>query len=472
MRRSIIPFLVIASALACPADVIHLKNGRAIWADHVRQNGARLEYDIGEDTYAIPQASVERVESGGVPPQFASSASAKTEQDTPSVVPQEELSTGADLPSKLIRNGHVDTDALRAVEDTSQPEITAAAYFIAGKHEFDAGNFPQARAYFDSALRFQSDSPTILGYYAATLVRMGKAQEAVSYAERATRLAPASADAFAMLGAAQYASDDLKDAVRSWKTSLRLRPDASIQAYLDKAEREMKNEADFSERLSSHFTLHFEGKQTSESFRQAILMTLESAYNDLQRDLNYTPRDSISVFLFTEQAYFDVTQAPAWTGAVNDGKLRIPIRGMDSVNSELARVLKHELAHSFINQMSSGRCPQWLHEGIAQVLEPKTLGSRGRRLQQLFALQQEIPFNALEGGFVQFSTPEAILAYDESLAAVEFITDTYGVSELPRILSRIGEGNPTEVALRTSIHEDYGQLQTDLVRFLANKYGS
>jgi hypothetical protein len=167
-----------------------------------------------------------------------------------------------------------------------------------------------------------------------------------------------------------------------------------------------------------------------------------------------------------------VTQAPAWSAAVNDGKLRIPIRGIDSVNSDFARILKHELAHSFITQMSSGRCPQWLHEGIAQVLEPKDLGSRGRRLQQLFAAQQEIPFNALEGGFLHFSTPEAMLAYDESLAAVQYITDSYGVSELPRILARIGEGNLTEVALRNTVHEDYGQLQIELVKYLANKYGN
>ena len=68
--------------------------------------------------------------------------------------------------------------------------------------------------------------------------------------------------------------------------------------------------------------------------------------------------------LYTEQAFFDVTQAPSWSGAVNDGKLRIPVQGLDSVTSDLARVLKHELAHSFINQLTGGRCPQWLNEGL------------------------------------------------------------------------------------------------------------
>ena len=92
--------------------------------------------------------------------------------------------------------------------------------------------------------------------------------------------------------------------------------------------------------------------------------------------------------------------------------------GSPRVTPELARVLKHELAHSFINQLSGGRCPQWLNEGIAQAMEPKSLSSNGNRLARLFRSQHEIPFNSLEGSFMGFSPLEAALAYDESLAAV------------------------------------------------------
>ena len=134
-------------------------------------------------------------------------------------------------------------------------------------------------------------------------------------------------------------------------------------------------------------------------------------------------------------------------------------------------MLKHELAHSFINQLSGGRCPQWLNEGIAQALEPKSLSSRGRRLAQLFKAQQEIPFNALEGSFMRFSPVEAILAYDESLAAVQFIVDTQGLSDLQRILQRLAEGSSTEAALRATIHDDYGQLQGEVGKYLSGKYG-
>ncbi|MBZ5721525.1 MAG: tetratricopeptide repeat protein [Acidobacteriia bacterium] len=470
MRVPVISLLLPALiAVGAAADVIHLKNGRTIWADHVSENGARVEYDVGEDSYAIPKSSVERIEAGGVPPQFASQAG-KTPDNVPAFAPSESLKNESGLADKIIHDHKVDTDALAALE---QGDATTAAtgYFLAGKYEFERGNFSKAGGYFERALRFDPQNPTILNYYAALLVRTGNPAAALGYAERAVRLAPDSPDALAVLGYAQFASDRNREAIRSWKRSLDLRPDPTIQQYLDKAQREAAAEADFTQNESNHFTLRYEGKQTPDSFRRALMETLESDYDDLSRELGGPPRSSIAVVLYTDQAFFDVTQAPSWSGAVNDGKLRIPVQGVDSVTSDLAHVLKHELAHSFINQLTGGRCPQWLNEGVAQALEPKSVSSRGRRLAELFQTQHEIPFNTLEGSFMRLSPMEAVLAYDESLAAVEYINDTYGMSDVRRILERLGEGSSTEAALRATIHSDYGQLESEVGKYLISRYG-
>jgi hypothetical protein len=66
--RAFVLILVLLLALPAPADVIHLKNGRTIWADQVRESKDRVEYDLGEDTYAIPKSSVERIDAGGIAP--------------------------------------------------------------------------------------------------------------------------------------------------------------------------------------------------------------------------------------------------------------------------------------------------------------------------------------------------------------------------------------------------------------------
>jgi tetratricopeptide (TPR) repeat protein len=462
---------MVFAATGALADTIHLKNGRSILADHVRENGNRYEYDIGDDSYAIPKNSVDRVEAGGMPARASSGASGGRIADLPSFAPIDTLANEGDLPKSIIQEGKVDPEALAKLEGKGNAELAATADFIAGKFEFDHGNINQSRRYFDSALRFQPENATVLIYYAALLVRTGNPSQALSYAQRAVAAAPDSPDAYTVLGYAQQASDHTKDAVASWKHSLELRPDANVQQYLAKAQREQSAETDFALRESSHFALHYEGKQTSEAFRAQILAALESDYDDLARDLGAPPRDNILVTLYTEQAFFDVTRAPSWSGALNDGKLRIPISGLNSMTPELARVLKHELAHSFINQISAGRCPPWLHEGIAQLLEPKSLGREGRQLAQLFKAQRNIPLNALEGSFMRFSSAEAYVAYAESLAAASYINDTYGMGDIQRILQLLGQGSSTEAALRATIHSDYGQFEFDLAKYLSDKYG-
>jgi hypothetical protein len=475
MRLRVITLVIlfiwlVLSLAGARADTIHLKNGRTIVADHVRENGNHYEYDIGDDSYAIPKSSVDHVDAGGSP--ASSAANATKVADLPTFTPADNLGNEGDLFAKIVKEDKVDPDVLSSIESKGNAELSATAGFIAGKFEFEHGNIAQARRYFENALRFQPENSTILIYYSALLVRTGNAAEALPYAQRAVRSAPNSPDAYTMLGYAQFASDRTKDAVISWKKSLELRPDATVQQFLAKAQREDAVESDFSQHESSHFVLHYEGKQVSESFRSQIVAALESDYDDLARDLGSPPRDNILVTIYTEQAFFDVTHAPTWSGAINDGKLRIPVSGLSSVSPELARVLKHELAHSFINQLSGGRCPHWLNEGIAQFLEPKSLGGDGHQLALLFKAQHNIPLNVLECSFMNFSGVEAYVAYAESLAAVAYINDSYGMSDVQRILQLLSQGSSTEAALRSTIHSDYGQFESDLGKYLADRYGT
>ena len=121
--------------------------------------------------------------------------------------------------------------------------------------------------------------------------------------------------------------------------------------------------------------------------------------------------------------------------------------------------------------MSSNRCPTWLNEGIAQIEEGKSAAAYGHPLAQMFAAGKEIPFNVLEGSFMSFSTPEATIAYAESLAATEYIRDAYGMSEIARILELLSQGSSTEAALRATVHSDYRQLRDEMTWTLKDKYG-
>jgi Peptidase MA superfamily/Tetratricopeptide repeat len=472
----IIGVLVLVATNAA-GDTIHLKSGRTIVASNVHEEEGQIKYELNDSTYGIPKSLVERIDRDESTPDSGvgasgSTADAAASAPVPTAPETAELGLrGADqVAFKVVHDGKVDVDALKGIDETADPALIAAGYFLAGRFELDHGDREHARRYFETALASVPDNGYILQNYASTLLKLGRPREAVPYAEQSARALPDSADSWAVLGFCYYSADRAKDAQKAFQRSLDLHHDENIQKVADKLKREIVTEASFSERETGHFTLRYEGA-TKDQLRRQIISTLEEEYNQLSNDLGITPSQNIPVILYTEEAYFDVTQAPSWSGALNDGKLRIPVQGVDSVNGDMARVLRHELTHSFVAQASGSRCPTWLNEGIAQLMEPRDSSRSGPQLAKLYSHHIEIPLQALEGSFMRFQTNEAIVAYAESLAAAEYIRDTYGMSELRRILERIGRGSSMEGAMKEYLHSDYSQFEDELGHYLITKYG-
>ncbi|HSM87098.1 MAG TPA: peptidase MA family metallohydrolase [Candidatus Limnocylindrales bacterium] len=459
------------SVLACAAwaDTIVLKRGTRIVVDSVVERNGQVEYTIGDNTLTIPKSIVERIETGPA----ASAPPARPHELAPEELPamREEMAVSEDLIARIIRNNQVDTVALNAVQQEGVPAQTAGAFAIAAGFESNKNNLKQALLYLQSALHYLPNHPVLLENYATLLLKLGHPAEGVFYAEQATHANPQSAAAFSILGYAQYQNDHNREAIAALKKSLELQPDDKVKKMLDRVERESKTEADFHEQESSHFTLRYEGSQADDGLRQKILDTLEEDYRALEGDLGATPHN-IVVSLYTDQAFFDVTQAPAWSAALNDGKIRVPISGVTAVTPELARVLRHELTHSFVAQITHHHVPQWLNEGIAELEQGTGTSAFGARLAALYASGHQVPLNMLEGNFDGLSKEEAFVAYAESIAAVEYIRANFGMGDLARILQRLGDGQSIEAALRTTIHGGYAEMETDLTEYLKKNYGT
>ena len=441
-----------------------LKNGDRITADSVKEYNGRVEYWVGDNTFTIPKSIVVKIEAGPV----VRSAQPVNEMEAPPVRAQ--MAGTEPLLARVIRNGAVDSSALRAIEAEGLPEQSAAANALASNFAETKNDLVSARQYLEHALQFLPRHPALLENYASLLLKLGLPEEAVSYAQQAVSADPKSADAYGVLGYALYKNDRNREAIAALKKSLQLGNNDQIKAMLARLERESRTEADFREQGSSHFTLRYEGSQTPNALRAQILDVLEDAYKDLQNDLGVTP-GNIFVSLYTDEAYVDVTQAPAWSSALNDGKIRIPISGVHSVTPQLASVLRHELTHSFIQQITHGQVPQWLNEGVAQLEQGLTTSLYGRRLAALYVSGNQIPLNSLESHFASYNAKEASVAYAESLAATEYIRNTYGMGDLARILQRLGEGQSAESALRSTVHAGYAELEVEITAYLKKNYG-
>jgi tetratricopeptide (TPR) repeat protein len=472
--RTIITFCWLAVFLGpCAAwgDTIVLKSGTRIVVDFVTEGNGRVEYTIGDNTLTIPKSIVARIESG--PPTGKPAEPTRQRLLSPQELPtmHEEMGVSEELIDRIIHNGQVDTAALKQVEQKNVVSQSAAAFAIAAGFEDSKNNLSDAAAYLRTALHFLPNHPVLLENYASVLIRLGRYSEALTYAEQSTRANPQSSVAFSVLGYALYKNDRNRDAIAALKKSLLLRADDKVRQLLDRVERESKTEADFRQQESSHFTLRYEGSQANDGLRQQILEALEDSYRLLQNDLGASPRN-IYVSLYTDEAFFDVTQAPAWSAALNDGKIRIPISGVRAVTPELARVLRHELTHSFVAQIAHGRAPQWLNEGIAELEQGANTSSFGARLCSLYSSGHQVPLNMLEGNFDTLDRSEALVAYAESLATVEYIRSSYGMGDLAQILQRLGEGQPIEAALRSTIHGGYKELDSEITEYLKKNYGS
>jgi tetratricopeptide (TPR) repeat protein len=451
-------------ATAC-ADTIVLKNGDRIQADSAQERNGRVEYTVGDNTLSIPKSIVVRIEKG---PVYAPAPAAAGAENPPA---HEQMAGSGDLMARVIRNGVVDTGAIKSIENEGDALQAAAANSIAANFEEKRHNYPAAAHYLQAALVFLPDHGVLLENYATILLQLGRADEALLRAQQATRASPQSADAFLVLGYACYKNDHNRDAIAALKKSLALRPEDRARELLERIERESKTEADFHQQESSHFTLRYEGSQTADVLRTQLLEALEADYRALSNDLGATPKN-IYVSLYTDEAFFDVTHAAAWTSALNDGKIRIPISGVKAVTPEMASVLRHELTHSFVAQITHGRAPGWLNEGVAELEQGLSTGAIGPRLAALYASGRQIPLNQLEGEFQGYSSAEASVAYAESLAAVEYIRATYGMSDLARLLQRLGEGQSVESALRSTVHVGYAELETEITNYLRKNYGS
>ncbi|HSY58801.1 MAG TPA: hypothetical protein VK795_04525, partial [Terriglobales bacterium] len=76
----------------------------------------------------------------------------------------------------------------------------------------------------------------------------------------------------------------------------------------------------------------------------------------------------------------------------------------------------------------------------------------------------------LEGSWMALSSDAASFAYAYSLAAVESIIQSGGISDVSRLLDRIATANSMDSALRESLHSDYADLDQQTVAYLRHEY--
>lgn len=466
--------LLLSSAIVA-ADTIVLKNGRRISASQAVDQGDKVTFETSAGELSLPKSVVDHIEKNtAVPMDSAHDAAASLVITQPSRGLS--LAGGADeIEHAAVHDGAIDRQYMARLAEAAhsgsrEANMSAAiGYHAASLFELARGDINHALADARTALIYAPEEPGLLLDAAYLHLRRSEYKQSLDYLDRARRYAAENADLAKLAGWAYYGMNKIDLAVAEWTRAMSLRPEPEVRAALDKAQRDKREEENYKENESTHFILRYSG--TAEpALARDILRTLEMHYLVIESELSFTPPDSIGVILYTRQAFADITRAPAWVSAVNDGRIRVPVQGLTTVSSDLSRVLKHELMHSFIKQKTHGLAPTWIQEGLAQWMEGQRSENNAAMLIQTYHAGHAEPLDKLETSWMRLSNDAAASAYAWSLATIEYIVHANGMSDVQRILDRIALGSTTEDALRQVLHSGYSDVMQSTAEYLRNTY--
>jgi tetratricopeptide (TPR) repeat protein len=471
-----VAFALLAVAGFAFADTIVLKNGRRITAMSVVEDGDKVRYQTSAGELSLPKSIVDHIEKGAAVAMAGSpGGDAANLAIAPPAMQPAGAGAGEEIDHFAVHDGAIDRAYITKLEvearsGSKQDNFNAAlAHHAASTFELAHGDMEHALADERTALIYAPEEPALLMNVAYVHLRRSEFKQSLDFLERAKRVAPDNPDVLKLEGWAYYGMNKMDQAVAEWKKALSIRPDAEVQAALDKAQRDKQEEENYKENESSHFTLRYSGT-AAPALARDVLRTLEMHFSAIESELSFTPPDSIGVVLYTQEAFADITRAPGWVGALNDGRIRVPVQGLTGVDSELSRVLKHELTHSFIQQKTHGHAPTWIQEGLAQWMEGKRSGENAATLVQIYGDGHAWSLAKMEGSWMGFSGNSAAYAYAWALANIEYIVETDGMGDIERILDRIGEGVATEAAIREVLRSDYGDLSQSTAEYLKKNY--
>jgi tetratricopeptide (TPR) repeat protein len=388
----------LALAGAAGADSVVLKSGKVIEADQAWFEGPDLHYRRNGTVFAVARSLVERVETA---------------------------------------------DGSTPLED---PDTRNSRDRLA------AGDPAEALRFARLALFRQPTSLPALQALASAQIALGQVTRAKETVMTALGLDPGDARSLELLGDALVEGGDFASAREPYRLSLEALEQPRVRRKLGAL---IGSDASVS---SARFQIRYDGA-ADEPLGLAVLRELDSAWEEYERRLGFAPSLSVTVVLQTARAFHDTTRAPDWAAAWNDGTIRVPVAGVGRPTPELVRVLRHELAHSFVASRAGANCPTWLHEGLAQWLEGGDPEREDARLA-LLARKSRLPsLESLEPPFVGMSQAAAQNAYAQSLSAVAHLLRSGGEAGVSRLIAALGRGQPAREALPATFGLTYRELQ-------------
>jgi len=300
----------------------------------------------------------------------------------------------------------------------------------------------QAASLFRKELQQRPDDPVLHFGAASAAYALGQRGAALAALKKAVDLDPQFVEALTVLAQVAYESGDSKLAMRSIEKAAALRPrDGRLTDMLERWQRESSLHSSYLERPAGHFRILYEGG-AQQSIGDRIARVLEREYTRIGRTLNSYPSETVTVILYTNREFQDITRSPSWATGGYDGRIRVAVGGALRPD-DLDRVVTHELVHAIVASAAPRRVPAWLNEGLATYLEAS---DRSWVPGVLHRADRVVPLADLASGFSGLDEQQALVAYAESAVAAEILCAKLG-PHIGGFLQMVGNGSAVDDAL-------------------------
>ncbi|MBN1571680.1 MAG: tetratricopeptide repeat protein [Deltaproteobacteria bacterium] len=354
--------------------------------------------------------------------------------------------------------------------DTALKRSVSICYSAMGWQELKKNNIEGAKVHFSNSLHYSNQEfSTYKGLGRISEVE-GDLRSAEKYYRTAMKLNPEDDDILMYLGYVLYQQEKLEEALVFIKRYSEKHPnDELAKQYLAKIEREYSIEGAFDKKEGSHFVIKYEGG-SREVVGNFLLTTLEEVYEKVGVTLGRYPTKKLTVVLYADKEFKEATKTPDWAGALFDGKIRIPIKGLTGKTEELTAMVTHEYTHAVIFDIAGSGCPVWLHEGLAQYMEGKSTVEADELVLEYYRRYKDLPsLRQFSGGFMGLGTTQAYFAYMYSLSGTNYMIKTYGIGFIRDLLEAIGEGKEFDEAFTETYYITFDSFMNRWKNSLKNK---
>lgn len=287
--------------------------------------------------------------------------------------------------------------------------------------------------------------------------------DALQTIDQAIALTPNLAAAYRFRGEIEYGRQNLKEARSAWQRALELDPSQSdLKQRLGQVMQELPVESKFEKLSQAYFDLRYE-EHLQQPVGFDVRDLLLEARREVGADFAHWPKYKIVVLIYSAESFRALRrETPDWVAGQYDGKIRVPLPDTKLGLGTVKQILYHEYTHALVHDLTKGKCPIWLNEGLAEYEGNRDAQGSWLYVTQAAQAGRLVPWTELSDHFsTVLPMDEVALAYQESHSMIRYLVQRYGFWRLRRLLRALGEGTPSETALADEFHIKPSRLEAD-----------